>query len=85
MSESEITVVSGVSWLHDTLRERAQERIDVLQEGIAEGVPLHEYQAMVGRYKEAKRQINIVLPELFEEFYQAETESDDELEELKDE
>ena len=85
MAESDITVVSGVSWLHDQLRERAQDRIDLLKEGLAEGVPLHEYQAMVGRYKEAKRQLTIVLPELFTEFYQAEKESDEELEELTDE
>ena len=78
-------IVSGVSWLHDTLRERAQERVDALKEGIAEGVPLHEYSAMVGRYKEAKRQLTIVLPELFEDFYAAESDAEDELEELKDE
>lgn len=81
----EIEVVTGVSWLHDKLREVAQERIEVLREGIAEGVPLHEYQAMVGRYKEAKRQLSIVLPETFTEFYQAEEAADEELGELEDE
>jgi len=81
----EIEVVTGVSWLHDKLRQVAQDRIDILKEGIADGVPLHEYQAMVGRYKEAKRQLSIVLPEIFTEFYQAEEAVDEELGELEDE
>jgi len=80
-----IEVVTGVSWLHDKLRQIAQDRIDVLKDGIAEGVPLHEYQAMVGRYKEAKRLLNITLPEIFEEFYQAEEMVGEELGELEDE
>ena len=81
----ELEVVTGVSWLHDKLRKKAEERIAILQEGIADGVPLHEYQAMVGRYKEAKRQLSIVLPEIFTEFYQAEESADEELGELEDE
>jgi len=80
-----IEVVSGVSWLHDKLRERAKERVEFLKEGIAEGVPLHEYAAMVGRYKEANRLLNIYLPELFTEFYQAEELSEADLEEIDDE
>ena len=85
MGEADVKVESGVSWLHDKLRAEAQDRIDILKEGIAEGVPLHEYQAMVGRYKEAKRQLSIVLPEIFADFYQAEEDEGDELGELDDE
>lgn len=79
-------IVSGVSWLHDTLRSRVKERSEWLKEAIAAGVPLEEYRQMVGKYKETQRFLKITLPELFEEFYQADSESDDnELEELKDE
>jgi len=81
----EVVVPSGVSWLHDRLKEMGTERVEYLKEGIAEGVPLHEYQAMVGRYKEAKRVLSIILPELFEEFYSAEQADDEELEELENE
>lgn len=83
---ADVHVASGVSWLKDKLISMAQERIDNLKEGIAEGVPLHEYAAMVGRYKEAKRALSITIPELFEEFeILDEMEEDDGLEELKDE
>jgi len=86
MSEAiEVAIPSGVSWLHDELVSRAQERVDILKDGIAEGVPLHEYAGMVGRYKEAKRQLTIVIPELFEEFHVAEESDDSSLEELEDE
>lgn len=81
----EVAIPSGVSWLHDKLVEQAEDRVEILKEGIAEGVPLHEYQAMVGRYKEAKRQLTIVIPELFEEFHVADESEDSSLEELEDE
>jgi len=85
MGEAEIRVASGVSWLQSQLTALAEDRVATLQEGIAEGVPLEEYRQMVGRYKEAKRQLTIVIPELFKEFYQAEETEDEELGELKDE
>lgn len=69
--EGEIIVESGVSWLRDTLMKMAEDRVEFLKEGIADGVPLHEYGGMVGRYKEAKRLLNISLPEIFEQFQQA--------------
>ncbi len=72
MPEGEIIVGSGISWIYDKLRAVAQERLDILTEGIAEGVPLHEYGAMVGRRKEAKRWVDFVLQEIFTEFQQAE-------------
>jgi hypothetical protein len=81
----EVAVPSGVSWLHDELVALATERVENLKDGIAEGVPLHEYPAMVGRYKEAKRQLSIVIPELFEKFYVADESEDSSLEELNDE
>jgi hypothetical protein len=84
MPEGEIIVGSGISWIYDKLRAVAQERLDILTEGIAEGVPLHEYGAMVGRRKEAKRWVDFVLQEIFTEFQQAEESSldDDGLEEM---
>lgn len=84
MPEGEIIVGSGISWIYDKLRAVAQERLDILTEGIAEGVPLHEYGAMVGRRKEAKRWVDFVLQEIFTEFQQAEEASldDDGLEEM---
>lgn len=80
-------VVTGVSWFHDKLLEIMTDRLEHLKEGIAEGVPTDEYRQMVGRYKETKRFVKITLPELFEEFYQAEESvaDDGELEELTDE
>jgi len=80
-----IEVVSGVSWLHDKLREIMTERMEFLKEGIADGVPQDDYRCMVGRYKEAKRFVGITLPELFTEFYQSSDEGEsDELEEISD-
>jgi hypothetical protein len=86
MAEGEIIVESGVSWLRDTLMKVAQERLDLLTEGIADGVPLHEYTAMVGRRKEAKRWVNITLPELFIQFQEADDAAfeQDGLEEMPD-
>ncbi len=77
-NEGEIIVGSGVSWLLDTLKAKAQDRLDLLTEGIADGVPLHEYGAMVGRRKEAKRWVDFMISEVFEEFQQAEEASLDE-------
>ena len=76
--EPEIIVGSGISWIYDKLRAVAKDRLDILTEGIAEGVPLHEYGAMVGRRKEAKRWVDFVLLEIFEEFQKAEESSLDE-------
>lgn len=78
MPEGEIIVGSGISWIYDKLRSVAQERLDHLTEGIGDGVPLHEYGAMVGRRKEAKRWVDFVLQEIFAEFQQAEEASLDE-------
>ena len=85
--EGEIIVESGVSWLRDELQKTANERLEHLREGIAEGVPLHEYSAMVGRYKEAKRWANIIFPEIFAEFQNADDNAfeQDGLEEMEDE
>ncbi len=82
--EGKIIVGSGVSWLLDKLQRVAQERLDFLTEGIADGVPLHEYGAMVGRRKEAKRWADFMISEVFEEFQQAEDSAleEDELEEM---
>jgi len=77
-------IPSGVSWLYDQLVERAADRVVSLQEGIAEGVPIHEYQAMVGRYKETKRWLHIEIPEIFEAFNVESEADDDELEEISD-
>lgn len=84
--EPEIIVGSGISWIYDKLRAVAKDRLDILTEGIADGVPLHEYGAMVGRRKEAKRWVDFVLQEIFAEFQQAEEASmeEDGLEELPD-
>ncbi len=84
--EGQIIVGSGISWLLDTLMTKAQDRLDLLTEGIADGVPLHEYGAMVGRRKEAKRWVDFMIKEVFEEFQQAEEASldDDGLEEMPD-
>jgi len=83
----EIIVESGVSWLRDKLNQVAQDRLDFLTEGIADGVPLHEYTAMVGRRKEAKRWVDFVLTEIFQEFQQADDAAleSDGLEEMPDE
>ena len=83
--DKEIVIPSGVSWLHDTLRARMQERVDFLKEACANGLPYHEYLPMVGRHREALRMLNGTLPELFQDFAVAENESDDELEELDNE
>lgn len=82
----EIIVESGLSWLRDKLIQIAEDRCEALREGIADGVPLHEYSAMVGRYKEAKRLLNITLPDLFAEFDKADEDSfeQDDLAEMKD-
>ena len=72
MSEGQIIVGSGISWIYDKLRAVAQERVDFLTEAIGDGVPLHEYGNMVGRRKEAKRWTDFVLQEIFAEFQQAE-------------
>jgi len=82
--DGEIEVVSGVSWLHDTLKKVTEERIKFLTEAMATGLPFHEYIGFVGRHKEAQRMLKITLPEMFEEFYSAEEESDGELQELDD-
>jgi len=84
--EGKIIVGSGISWIYDKLRAVAQERVDILTEGIADGVPLHEYGAMVGRRKEARRWVDFVLQEIFQEFQQAEEASldDDGLAEMPD-
>ncbi len=76
--EGEIIVGSGISWIYDKLRAVAKERLDILTEGIADGVPLHEYGPLVGRRKEAKRWVDFVLKEIFEEFQNAEEASLDE-------
>lgn len=82
MAEVEVAIPSGISWLHDRMIRMAEERVETLKEGIAEGVPLHEYGGMVGRYKEAKRQLSIVIPELFEEFNVMDDDEEDGLEDL---
>lgn len=89
MSEGEgkIVVGSGISWLLEKLKSVAEDRVAFLQEGCADGVPLEEYAAMVGRYKEAKRWREFVISEIFEEFQQAEDNAleNDGLEEMPDE
>jgi len=87
MAEGEIIVESGLSWLHDKLISVASERCDHLKDGIAEGVPMNEYAAMVGRYKEAKRWRDIEIPEIFDTFQKADDDSfeRDGLEEMNDE
>ncbi len=82
-----IEVVTGISWFHDKLLEIMTARSEFLKEGIARGVPTEEYRMMVGKYREVQRFIQNTLPELFEEFYQAEESValDGGLEELKDE
>lgn len=83
MGEAVINVESGVSWLHDTLREKLTEREHFLLEACGTGIPYHEYLAMVGRLRECRRQMG-ELAELFQEFYQAEEEVDEGLGELKE-
>ncbi len=87
MSEGEIIVEGGLSWLRDKLEEIAADRCEHLKSGIADGVPLHEYGGMCGRYREAKRWRDIEIPELFAEFDKADDDSfeADGLEEMKDE
>lgn len=67
----EIIVESGLSWLRDRITQAATDRCTILQEGIADGVPQEEYRQMVGRYREAKRWRDIIIPEIFDEFQQA--------------
>ena len=80
----EIVSGSGISWLLGTLQAKAEDRLEYLKEGIAEGVPREEYEQMVGRYKEAKRWRDFMFKETFAEFQQAEESAleDDELEEM---
>ena len=87
MAEGVIQVESGLSWLHDKLISVANERCEHLKEGIAAGVPLHEYTAMVGRYREAKLWRDIEIPEIFDTFQKADDDSfeRDGLEEMNDE
>lgn len=89
MSEGEgkIIIASGISWLLETLQAKAEERLEYIKDGIAEGVPRDEYEQMVGRYKEAKRWKSFVISETFAEFQQAEDSSleGDGLEEMPDE
>lgn len=84
--EKIIVVNSGVSWLLDRLKAVAKERLDILTEGISDGVPLHEYGAMLGRRKEAKRWVDFTISEIFEEFQKAEDSAleEDGLEEMPD-
>jgi len=70
--EGQIQIDSGVSWLMNRLQGYATERMEFLKEGIAEGVPRAEYEAMVGRYKEAKRWRTFVIEDIFGEFQQTE-------------
>ena len=81
MAEQEIIVHSGVSWLHDKMREKLEERKQFLMEAIAHGVPEAEYRGFVGRIRECKRQID-ELDEVFAMFYQEEEIDDIELGEL---
>lgn len=74
--------MSGISWLHDTLVQRTKERLDVLKDGLAEGVPDGEYRQIVGRCKELKRLLKIDIPELFTDFYQSDAEGEGDLDEL---
>lgn len=85
--EGKIVVGSGVSWLLEKLQVVAEERYEYLKEGMADGVPRDEYEAMVGRCKEAKRWKKFVISEIFEEFQQAEDNAleNDGLEEMSDE
>ena len=88
MAEEELILEGGLSWLHGTLKTLAADRCAFLQEGIAEGVPVEEYRQMVGRYKEAKRFRDDVVPELFQAFAAADEEdldNDDGLKEMGDE
>lgn len=74
-----MSMQSGVSWLHDTLLERLNERRETLKEGIARGVEsIKEYRQLVGRCEELRRLINMDIPELFEDFYQADADDDEE-------
>ncbi len=85
-SEVQVIAGSGVSWLLENLQMKAEERLEHLKEGIAEGVPREEYEQMVGRYKEAKRWKDFMFAETFAEFQQAEESvlEQDELEEMPD-
>jgi len=71
-NDSEIVIASGISWLLHRFRREAEDRLEYLKEGIAEGIPREEYEQMVGRYKEAKRWHTFVIAEVFEEFQSAE-------------
>jgi len=84
--EGQIIVGSGVSWLLDRLKRTAQDRLDDITLKIAEGVPLHEYGNFLGRRREAKRWVDFMISDIFEEFQQAEDAAleDDELEEMPD-
>lgn len=65
--------MSNISWLHDQLLKRATERLELLKDGLAEGVPTEEYRQIVGRCKELKRLIGIDIPELFTDFYSSDS------------
>lgn len=82
--EGIIIVSSGVSWLLDRLRRVAQDRLDDITLKVAEGVPLHEYGNFLGRRREAKRWVDFMISDVFEEFQQAEDNAleDDGLEEM---
>jgi len=82
MSEEEITVSSGVSWFQNKINAMLEDRKDSLAHTIAGGVPEGEYRQMVGRYKETCRLIT-EFGELFAEFYEADEEDGDGLEEIK--
>lgn len=84
--KGQIEVASSVSWLLENLQMKAEERLEFLKEGIAEGVPREEYEQMVGRYKEAKRWKEFMFADTFAEFQAAEESvlEDDGLEEMPD-
>lgn len=73
-SVGQIRTDSGISWLHDTLIQRANARREDLKEKIARGAPIHEYTQLVGRCEELRRFISIDVPELFSDFYQSDAE-----------
>lgn len=71
----DIKVESGVSWLHDSLRQQLKEREQTILEVCGRGLDYPSYIKTTGMLQENRRQQG-ELDELFKEFYQGDEDDD---------
>lgn len=71
----DISVESGVSWLHDTLRQQLEDREQQILEVLGRGLDYPSYIKTTGMLQECRRQQG-TLAEQFKEFYQGEEDDD---------